>query len=160
MEVFRRMLLLRLHRVERLSERFMQNLMSWVHPGFSVYAGPPVEAAGIASLESQARYISRPALAMDALQKLDDGRLVLETPPDPRSGVISSRWMRSNGFTASCLISRIPDGTAKDSTAHTPTEPGFRFPRRMANAPARRRQNTPSRTIRISPGKRRARGLA
>jgi hypothetical protein len=28
-----------------------------------------------------------PALAMDALQRLDDGRLALETPPDPRTGV-------------------------------------------------------------------------
>ena len=89
MEVFRRILLLRLHKAERLSESFMQNLLSWVHPGFSVYAGPPVDAAEIASIESQARYITRPALAMDALQELDDGRLVMETPPDPRTGATS-----------------------------------------------------------------------
>jgi hypothetical protein len=88
-EVFRRMLLLRLHQAERLSESFMQNLLSWVHSGFSVYAGPPVEAAEIPSLESQARYITRPVLAMDALEKLDGGSLVLETPPDPRSGATS-----------------------------------------------------------------------
>ena len=67
----------------------MHNLLSWVHPGFSVYAGPPVQAAAIASLESQARYITRPVLAMDALEKLDDGSLVLETPPDPKSGATS-----------------------------------------------------------------------
>jgi hypothetical protein len=60
-----------------------------VHSGFSVYAGPPVEAAEIASLESQARYITWPVLAMDALEKLDGGRLVLETPPDPRTGATS-----------------------------------------------------------------------
>ena len=64
----------------------MRNLLSWVHPGFSVFAGPPVEAAALTSLESQARYISRPTLAMDALQKLDDGNLALQTAPDPRSG--------------------------------------------------------------------------
>jgi len=29
---------------------------------------PPVEAAALTSLESQARYITRPALAIDALQ--------------------------------------------------------------------------------------------
>jgi len=86
MEVFRRLLLLRLHQAERLSESFMQNLLSWVHPGFSVFAGPPLEAAEIASLESQARYIARPALGMDALHKLDDGNLALETPPDPKTG--------------------------------------------------------------------------
>jgi hypothetical protein len=89
MEVFRRLLLLRLHQAERLSESFMQNLLSWVHPGFSVFAGPPVPAAEIGSLGSQARYITRPALGMDALHKLDDGRLALETPPDPKTGATS-----------------------------------------------------------------------
>jgi len=86
MEVFRRLFLQRLHRAERLSEGFMHNLLSWVHHGFSVFAGPPVEAAALASLESQGRYITRPALAMDALRKLEDGYLALETPPDPRTG--------------------------------------------------------------------------
>ena len=54
-----------------------------------MYAGPPVQAAAIASLESQARYITRPVLAMDALEKLDDGSLVLKTPTDPKSGPTS-----------------------------------------------------------------------
>ncbi|PYV40144.1 MAG: hypothetical protein DMG09_07475, partial [Acidobacteria bacterium] len=27
-----------MHKEERLSERFMENLLSWVHPGFSVFA--------------------------------------------------------------------------------------------------------------------------
>jgi len=40
-------------------------------------------------MESQARYITRPVLAMDALEKHDDGRLVLKTPPDPRTGATS-----------------------------------------------------------------------
>jgi len=40
MEVFRRLFLLRLHQSERLSETFMRNLLSWVHPGFSAFAGP------------------------------------------------------------------------------------------------------------------------
>jgi hypothetical protein len=89
MQLFRRLLLQRLHQAERLSESFMQNLLSWGHSGFSVYAGPPVEAAEIASLESQARYITRPVLGMDALRKLDGGSLVMETPPDPKSGATS-----------------------------------------------------------------------
>jgi hypothetical protein len=37
-------------------------------------------------LESRSRTITRPALAMDALEKLDDGSLSLKTPPDPRTG--------------------------------------------------------------------------
>ena len=85
-ELFRRLLLLRLHQAERLSERFRDQLLSWVHPGFSVFAGPPVEPTAVESLESQARYITRPALAMDALQKRDDGTLAMQTPPDPRTG--------------------------------------------------------------------------
>ena len=68
MQLFRRLLLLRLYQVERLSESFMQNLLTWVHPGFPVYAGPPVNAAAITSIEAQARYITRPALGMDALR--------------------------------------------------------------------------------------------
>jgi hypothetical protein len=63
----------------------MRNLLSWVHPGFSVFAGPPVEASS-ALLEYQARYITRPSLAMDALRKRDDGTLAMQTPPDPRTG--------------------------------------------------------------------------
>ena len=93
MQLFRRLLLKRLHQAERLSEAFMQSLLSWTHPGFSVFAGPPVEhpACGIEtgqrqSLESQARYITRPALSMDALQKEPDGSLTLQTPADPRTG--------------------------------------------------------------------------
>ena len=89
MEVFRRLLLKSLHQAERLSENFMRNLLSWNHPGFSVFAGPPVEAAQPQLLQSQARYITRPALSMDALMKQPDGTLTLQTPPDPRTGTTS-----------------------------------------------------------------------
>ncbi len=53
------------------------------HAGYFYY---PLDAGALASLESQSRYITRPALVMDALEKLDDGALSLETPPDPRTG--------------------------------------------------------------------------
>jgi hypothetical protein len=86
LEVFRRLWLRRLHQAERLSEAFMKNLLSWVHPGFSVFAGPPVEPGALELLESQARYIARPAMAMDTLRQRPDGTLAMETPPDPRSG--------------------------------------------------------------------------
>lgn len=86
LEVFRRLWLRRLHQAERLSEAFMNNLLSWVHPGFTVFAGPPVAAGNLESLESQARYIARPAMAMDALEQRGDGTFAMETPRDPRSG--------------------------------------------------------------------------
>jgi hypothetical protein len=56
---------------------------------FSVFAGPPVQTSEIGSLESQARYITQPVLAMDALEKQADYRLVMETPPDPKTGAAS-----------------------------------------------------------------------
>jgi hypothetical protein len=84
--VFCRLLLRRLHQAERLSEAFPGTLLSWMHPGFFVFAGPPVEPEAIESRESQARYIARPPMTMDALQKRPDQTLGLETPPDPRTG--------------------------------------------------------------------------
>jgi hypothetical protein len=79
-------LLMRLHQAERLSESFMQNLLSWVHPGFSVFAGSLIQASELSSLESQARCITRPVVAMDALENQADGSLIMETPPDPKTG--------------------------------------------------------------------------
>ena len=45
-----------------------------------------INGTAVTVLESQSRYITRPALAMDALEKLADGTLLMETPPDPRTG--------------------------------------------------------------------------
>jgi hypothetical protein len=83
-EVFRRLLLRRLSAAERLSERFMENLLGWVHPGFSVFAGEAVSSEQ--QLERIARYIARPALAIDSLRRRWDGTLEIQTPPDPRTG--------------------------------------------------------------------------
>jgi len=40
------------------------------------------------------------ALAIDALQKLQNGRLALETPPTRAPAPPCSSWIRSSGFTA------------------------------------------------------------
>ena len=157
-QLFRRLLLLRLHRAERLTESFMQNLLSWVHPGFSVYAGPPVDAAESASMESQARYSTRPVLAMDALEKHDDGRLVLKTPPDPRTGATSItldplEWIHR-------ITSRIQDAIVKDSTGLIPIAGGFPQLTGRTKPPACRQRNFRNRTIRMFPGKPAARGPA
>jgi hypothetical protein len=96
----------------------MQNLLSWPHPGFSVFAGPPVEAGQVQTLESQARYITRPALSMDALKSQPDGSLTLQTPPDPRTGATSItldplEWIHR-------IAAHIPDpGQRKDFITHT-----------------------------------------
>src|SRR5207247_11141355 len=54
-DLFRRLLLRRLHKEERLSERLMENLLSWVHPGFSVFAGEPLSPEDAGQLERLAR---------------------------------------------------------------------------------------------------------
>jgi hypothetical protein len=48
LEVFRRLWLRRLHQAERLSEAFMNKLLSWVHPGFCVFSGAIAIRPGIA----------------------------------------------------------------------------------------------------------------
>jgi len=85
----------------------MHNLLSWAHPGFSVFAGPPVDGDAVTALESRGRYITRAALAMDALRKLDDDNLALETPPDPHTGatlmvLAPLEWIRR-------ITAHIPD---------------------------------------------------
>src|SRR6266704_3938152 len=84
-ELFRRLLLRRLHQQERLSERFMENLLSWVHPGFSVFAGEPLSPQDREQLERLARYITRPPLAADSIRR-HAGLLEITTPPDPPTG--------------------------------------------------------------------------
>ncbi len=120
MEVFRRLLLGRLHRAGRLSDHFVRNLLSWVHPGFSVFAAPSVDGAAATSLESQARYITRPALAMDALKKLDDGSLTLQTPPVPRTGANAITLDPLEWIPSSSPTSRIRAAIASGSTVPTP----------------------------------------
>jgi hypothetical protein len=85
----------------------MQNLLSWVHPGFSFYSDPPVQSSEISALESQARHITRPVLAMDALENQADRRLVMATQPDPKTGATSIeldpfKWIHH-------ITSHIPD---------------------------------------------------
>jgi hypothetical protein len=58
--VFRRLLLLRLHQAERLSESFLHNLLSWVHSGFSVFAGPPVEPMAFAFALARIAFFKKP----------------------------------------------------------------------------------------------------
>jgi hypothetical protein len=114
LEVFRRLLLRRLHEAERLSEAFMDNLLSWVHPGFSVFAGPSVEPTEVGSLWSLRPAIS-PALQWPWTHCRNEQtepwrwrhRRTLG-PARPHSS-----WIRWNGFTGSRhifpILAHIPD---------------------------------------------------
>ena len=62
------------------------------------------------SIESQACYITRPALPMDALEKRDDGSLAIQSPPDPRTGAMilvfdSLEWIL--GINAAYVLSFV-----------------------------------------------------
>src|SRR5213083_1345112 len=82
-ELFRHLLLRRLHKEERLSERFMENLLSWVHPGFSVFAGEPLSPEDAGQLERLARYVTRPPLAADSIRRTNNGMLEITTSRSP-----------------------------------------------------------------------------
>jgi hypothetical protein len=59
----------------------MQSLLSWVHTGFSVFAGEPLSPQDSEQLERLARYITRPPLAADGIRRRDDGLLQTSRSP-------------------------------------------------------------------------------
>src|SRR5213596_3782385 len=63
----------------------MGNPLSWVYPGFSVFAGEPLSPRDPEQLERLARYITRPPLAADSLRR-HEGSIEITTRPDPRTG--------------------------------------------------------------------------
>jgi len=101
MQLFRRLLLLRLHQAERLSESFMQNLLTWRIRDFLSLRDRQCKPRKLH------RCNHRAVLAMDALEKQADGRLAMETPPDPKTGATSMEmdplaWIHR-------ITSHIPD---------------------------------------------------
>jgi len=107
-ETFRRLVLEALRREERLSESFLQSLLTWRHGGgFSVYARHLILAEEPARLEHMARYAVRPPVAADRVHEREDGRVLLEIPPDPRTGATALsldplEWIRR-------ITNQIPD---------------------------------------------------
>ncbi len=85
-QLFRRLVLTRLHRAERLSAEFRDTLLAWTHSGFSVHAGPrlyPWEAGHLARL---GRYIARVPMPQKEVRLTEAGKVRILTPPDPRTG--------------------------------------------------------------------------
>jgi len=83
---FRRLVLDRLRRAERLSESFHERLLSWEHSGFSVHAGEAIPPQEAESLERLARYMTRAPVALSKVFPQKDGRVKLLTPRDPKTG--------------------------------------------------------------------------
>jgi hypothetical protein len=85
-ENFRKILLERLHRAERLSEDFMNKLLQWNPSGFSAYAGQLVFDDEQKKLEQLARYLTRAPIRLGAISQANDGRVSIATPPHPLTG--------------------------------------------------------------------------
>ena len=69
-EVFRRRVLQRLHRAERLSEKFLNSLLGWVHSGFSVHGEQTVPTEDVQGAERLARCLTRGPLSLDVVEKV------------------------------------------------------------------------------------------
>ena len=99
-ETFRRLVLDALVKARRLSEDFRDRLLSFGHSGgFSVYGRHLILNEEPARLAHMARYAVRPPVAMDRVHEGDDGQVLLDIPPDPRTGatVLSldpMEWLR------------------------------------------------------------------
>jgi len=85
-ELFRRLVLTRLTRAERLSEGFRDNLLNWVHSGFSVHAGPRICPTDPEYLARLGRYIVRVPMPSKDVRLTHEGQVRVTTPPDPRTG--------------------------------------------------------------------------
>jgi hypothetical protein len=85
-EIFRRLVLLRLHDSERLSEEFRDTLMGWVHSGFSVHAGPRVYPTDPEHFERLARYVVRVPMPQKDVRLTAEGQVRVVIPPHPRTG--------------------------------------------------------------------------
>jgi hypothetical protein len=84
-ELYRRLVLVALRREKRLSEKFHQSLLTWVHSGFSVHVGSPILPGDHDSLEHLGRYITRAPLKIDAVRETAQ-TVIVPTPQDPRTG--------------------------------------------------------------------------
>jgi hypothetical protein len=106
-ERFRRRFLTLLRRAKRLSAAYHETLLSWRRSGFSVEVSQHVGGGERARLERLARYATRVPLAVGAVHERADGRIEIETPPDPRTGATRLVLTRLDFIHAVCQ--QIPD---------------------------------------------------
>ena len=85
-ELFRRRVLARLRQARRLREHTEQMLLSWEHSGFSVWAGEPIRPGDTERQEHVARTVTRAPVRLDAIERKDQGKVLVQTRYDPRTG--------------------------------------------------------------------------
>jgi hypothetical protein len=107
-ETYRRLVLDELVKAERLSSDFREKLLSFGHGGgFSVYGRHLILNEEPARLAHMSRYMVRPPVSADRVHESPDGRVLLEIPPDPKTGATvlvldAMEWLRR-------LTNQIPD---------------------------------------------------
>ena len=106
-ESFRRLVIAALVKAERLSEEFAERLLSWERSGFSVHAEQVVLEDEKDRLARLARYMARAPLPEARVREAPDGRLLVRTPPDPRTGATEAAFPPLELIHA--LAQQIPD---------------------------------------------------
>lgn len=120
---FRKFLLKRLHRAERLSETFMNQLLEWIPSGFSVHAEQLVFDDETQKLENLALYLTRAPITLSSITQTPEGQVGVTTPPHPLTGNNALSWMLSTGFMRFVNRSRTVANIFLATTEPTPTEP-------------------------------------
>jgi len=107
-DTFRELVLDELVKEERLSEDFRDKLLRFRHGGgFSVHGRHLILNTEPARLAHMARYMARPPVAADRVRVAANGRVLLDVPPDPKTGdtvlvLDPMEWLRR-------LTNQIPD---------------------------------------------------
>jgi hypothetical protein len=70
----------------RLSDEFAENLRTWEHSGFDVFAGRQMTVTANRTIEEMGRYMTRPPVTQDRPEIRPDGRVLIPTPPHPVTG--------------------------------------------------------------------------
>lgn len=83
---FREQVLQELERADRLSDEFADKLRAWSPSGFDVFAGRQTSMGETKRIEELGRYMTRPPMSQDLFELLPDGRVMIPTPPDPKTG--------------------------------------------------------------------------
>ena len=82
-ELSRRRVLARLRQARRLREHTEQMLLCWEHSGFSVWAAEPIRPGDTERQEHVARYVTRAPVRLDAIERKDQGKVLVQTPLRP-----------------------------------------------------------------------------
>jgi len=107
-EAFRQAFLEALEKAGRLRPATRARLLAWRHSGFSVSATQRVPAGHTSQAERLARYATRVVVASSKVHAVGEGRVRIDTPPDPRTGRMAVEMDVLEAVHATCQ--HVPPG--------------------------------------------------